>query len=233
MQVPSRPVSLDPAAFGSKFGSIERRQPAVRNPRDVLASTAVDMDTCYCPVYGSLPRMSDDRGEPPAVWPGHPRYGAEHYEALGRFILRFAMTEIVVHMTFRYYSQMPIAEARLFFGKAHTRQLIDYTKQLMKLHNIDKGLREDYEELARQFLIIAKYRDAMVHREFNFLRREFQIYDIPFVKDINEASVIKISIEELKNMMTDLRSIDLRLRYYHVNKDPVETDYVWQYKSNR
>jgi hypothetical protein len=174
--------------------------------------------------------MSENRSEP-LVRPGHPRYGAEHYETLGRFITRFALTEIIVHMAFRYYSQMPIAEARLFFGKTQTRQLISYTKQLMKLHKIDHELSEDYEELARQYLKIAKYRDAIVHREFNFLRWEYQIYDIPFVKDISDASVIRISIEDLQNMITDLRSIDLRLRYYHINKETdIDTMYSWQYK---
>src|SRR5262245_45932113 len=43
-------------------------------------------------------------------------YGAGHYEKLGRFVFQYARAEAYFHLAFRFYSKMPIGEARILFG---------------------------------------------------------------------------------------------------------------------
>lgn len=156
----------------------------------------------------------------PPVTPGEPGYGAEHYERLGRFIAQFARAEVGFHMAFRHYSQMPIAESRLFFGGARTIDIIDNTKKLIKLHKVETGLQDDFDMLARHFRYITNVRNNLIHYEFRFLERTYRISNIALVKNIeNLGPIDPVSIEDLENMGKDLISVWTRLTYHHIIAD--------------
>jgi hypothetical protein len=175
--------------------------------------------------------MASDSGRPKA--PGETGYGAEHYEQLGRLMAEFTSAEIAFHLAFRFYSEMPIAEARLLFGNTRTEDIIEKTKLLMRLHKAPDALQNDFYDLQRQFDTIRRARNRLMHWQFTFLHRHYRLSDIALARRIEDAqNDIRYSIEDLKSMGADLRYIWKRINHHHINPNPDMGAFEpWQYKS--
>jgi hypothetical protein len=166
------------------------------------------------------------RGEPPS---------SQHYERLGRFIERYARAEAAFHLTFRFYSKMPVAEARLLFGGARVDDIIRHTKSLMALYDVKQPLIDDYEEIINHFTPIKDIRNKLIHWLLTFPEFPnpgFQMTNISAVKKINNMDTRIVTLSNLEEMGDDLMKIWTRLTYRHIRPNQAfDTSEPWRYKS--
>jgi hypothetical protein len=158
---------------------------------------------------------------------------AEHYEGLGRFVERYALAEVAFHMTFRFYSKMPIAEARLFFGGSRVDDIIRHTKSLMSLHNIQKLLVDNYGDIVKHFDPIKDVRNKLVHWLLNFPEYPtpgFRMTNVAVVKRMKDMDTRTVSLAALRDMGDDLMKIWTQLTYRHIMPRPaLDTSVPWRY----
>jgi hypothetical protein len=148
-------------------------------------------------------------------------YGAQHYEKLGRFIFQYAQAETHFHLALRYYSQMPIAEARMLFGGRGTRlsDVIDRTKRLIKLYKVKKELADDFCDIAKQFSKIGEKRNHIIHRGWHAYADTFLVSDIATARVVDEPEIASITFAEMDDMIEDLIRIWMRIRFRHIEPE--------------
>jgi hypothetical protein len=157
----------------------------------------------------------------------------QHYERLGRFVERYARAEVAFHMTFRFYSQMPLEEARLLFGGARVDDLIRHTKSLMTLHNVKQSLIDDYKEILDHFIPIKDVRNKLIHWLLNFPEFPapgFRMSNIAIVKKMRDMDTKTVSLSNLEEMGDDLMKIWICLTYRHIMPNlALDTSEPWRY----
>jgi hypothetical protein len=147
-------------------------------------------------------------------------YGARHYEKLGRFIFQYAQAEAHFHLAFRFYSQMPIAEARMLFGgPSRISDVIDRTKRLMELYKIKQELIDDFEDIVHHFKEIGLVRDRIIHRGWRVYGDAFSVSDIVTARIKDDAKIFRVTLAEMDDMIEDLIRIWMRIYYRHIGDD--------------
>src|SRR5215831_3091526 len=161
-------------------------------------------------------------------------YGAGHYEKLGRFVFQYARAGAYFHLAFRFYSKMPIGEARILFGgPSRISDVIDRTTRMMKLYKVKKEIIDDFKEIEQKFKQIGSMRDRILHRGWSFRADAFVVTDIATARVTDEAEIFSIKFAEMDDMIEDLIRVWMRIRYRHIGDNQVSPpplmDTPWRY----
>jgi hypothetical protein len=142
--------------------------------------------------------------QPPAdPWP-------PYHEALGRFLIAYANTEMLLHLIVHEHAGVQMDILRCLVGGPRTPDLIRLIKRLMKVQRVPDDLALENERCFQQLSQISTMRDLLLHRKTEYVNGRFFVHDIWSAKISADAKFHIVSVALLQDMTLDLRTIEVR-----------------------
>lgn len=89
---------------------------------------------------------------------------AEHYQAIGEFVVFYSLLESQFHEVFARYANIPKEACRAVIGGMRLKDVIERTKRVMKLNGVDQKLIANFEACEAILNPLSVFRDKVIHR---------------------------------------------------------------------
>jgi hypothetical protein len=140
-----------------------------------------------------------------------------YYEALGRFVDKFARVEAAVAHTLWVYAQSPARIAKVIFAGTRVEGGATYIKQIVESAPVAQEVRDDLSDVLQQLGTINRARNMILHYGAeNVAEGSAMVSDA--LKARGEPSVFPISPELLGQMTDDLDKIIIHLNLRHLGR---------------
>lgn len=159
-----------------------------------------------------------------------------YYEALGRFVQRFAEVEKLVWQTLVHYVGTSSEVAKIVLTAGKVDQCATYIKQVAAAINAPKEKRDDLEFVLQQLGILNGRRDAILHYGATEIAEGRGTVSNAW-KTKAQPKEFPISDAALTEMTDDIRKIIAHLTYHHLGPPRVSDAFLaqvlllpWRYK---
>ena len=136
----------------------------------------------------------------------HPITPAHHtyWEALGRFVHRFAMMEQEIHHLLRLTASTDTDVSRALFSGTRAKQALSWIDRIRAVQNLPND--PDFDRAKKQFTLINGTRDDVIHNGALLYQTGFRVSNahrtIP-----TQQRIVPISADTLDAMRDDLQTI--------------------------
>jgi hypothetical protein len=136
---------------------------------------------------------------------------AEYYEAFGRFISSYSGAENAIHHLLRHVSRISETKARLLFGGMRVADVCARIKALLPGWRRSSKTRTAIETCLKQFDVIGRQRDKLVHRYIIFSGNGLQVSNQITSKTIFGYERDHYTLIDIRNMTIDCMVVTLRI----------------------
>ena len=144
-----------------------------------------------------------------------------YHEALGLFIESFATTEAMMQFLLWHYAGVPGSVGRCIFSGTRPDTAISFLKRITTVNDPGEPLSSDLADILAQFQAINVVRNEIIH----FI----PVGDMPDdARDLtneirahteSKRRIVKMSVDQLFDMTTDLHKIAVHVGYHRVFKN--------------
>jgi len=143
-----------------------------------------------------------------------------YFAALGKFIVIYAMAEGSIHELTRYLIGINEAKSRILLSGSRIGDVETRLRGLLQLSRLGRTKRQIIDHCLRQFDILGKQRDKLVHRFVAYRYGRFAITNVLTAKSIASLEQEILTKKDLENMECDCGTIFLCFAHISGHLDP-------------